>query len=64
MSNFASMLGSEVERVSTARKTTSKIIDAISNASYAFWKVSVGFRIPLLGDLRVKEMDPNRRHSQ
>jgi len=34
-----------MEQVSTEHKTTSRIIDAISNASYVFWKLSVGFRI-------------------
>ena len=57
MSNFAATLHPNLERVSTARKTTSKIIDAFSNASYGFWDVSVGFRMARFSGLEVRKME-------
>jgi hypothetical protein len=45
MSNFAAMSGPNSGRLSPEDQITSKIIDVFSNTNYAFWDVSVGFRI-------------------
>ena len=45
MSNFAAMSIPVSGRLSPVDKATSEIIDAFSNTNYAFWDVSVGFRI-------------------
>src|ERR1039458_6125016 len=48
MSNFAATSSLISETLSPTNNTTSKIIDAFSNSSYAFLDVSVGFRISSL----------------
>lgn len=58
ISNFAATCVPILERVSPLEKVTSEIIDAFSNANYAFWDVSVGFRRSIYGiNPRLRVMD-------
>jgi hypothetical protein len=45
MSNFAATSSPFPEQLSPVYRITSKIIDAFSNANYAFLEVCVGFNI-------------------